>query len=303
MKQKLFFILLTFSLVSFKNSDSPPIEKYANKTIAWTMPKCGTNLLVVILDRIFDNQLEGLAPGIEGKDPSLDKFYMSHFYSFDNFLNSAMYLEKVHNQEKVILLIRDLRDRICSTVDYMNTVGILMWPGILRSTENELTALHLKKYGTQENFEASNYKNFKESQIEVLNEYWNSLTKEDKINKTIYALACLSDKDLNFLNSLKEEISTKHLYLVKYENILPTKGGNNFFNLHREIYRIAKFLEVKMTLNKLRSATKGLWHNSKSWTFTNLKKKKGRWETEFTESNKQLFDEKLGQLNKALGYK
>lgn len=295
-------ICMTLFLTGYLNASEDIIDQYAGKTIAWTMPKCGTNLLVVILDRIFESRLEGIAPGRGPKNADFPKFYLRHFYSFYDFLNSDVYFEKVYRKEKILLLIRDLRDRVLSSVDYMDKRDILLWPKILYSLQEDLEKLHMKLYGTRSNFHFSNYKQLSGTEKIVLKTFWDGLTREEKINRTIIALAYFSDQDLSIFETLHTAITNEFLYLIKYENILPPKGGNDPDTLINEVCKIAQFFGVDLPFEKYESIISGLWGNAKSWTFTKNPIKQGRWLTEFSESNAQLFEEKLGTLNRALGY-
>lgn len=295
-------ISTTLFLTGYLNASEDIIDQYAGKTIAWTMPKCGTNLLVVLLDRIFENRLEGIAPGQGSRNPGRPKFYLGHFYSFYDFLNSDVYFEKIYRKEKILLLIRDLRDRVLSCVDYMDQRNILLWPNILYSLQEDLEKLHMDLYGTRGNFHFSNYKQLSNTEKEVLKMFWHGLAREEKINRTIVALAYFSDQDLSVFETLHTAIAHEFLYLVKYENILPPEGGNDPDRLINEVCKIAQFLGVDIPFEKYESIILGLWGNPKSWTFTKNPIKQGRWLIEFSESNAQLFEEKLGALNRSLGY-
>ncbi len=116
----LLFSLLTLCLVLF----SSPLV--ARPELIVTVPKSGTNYLEQILTHLL--QVKTILPEI--LTPAI---YANLKYDMSSLViwhtDPSMYSLMPQNQP-TLLLIRDPRDVVLSAIDFVNTKGLLFWPGL-----------------------------------------------------------------------------------------------------------------------------------------------------------------------------
>ena len=172
-----------------------------------------------------------------------------------------------NKKTKNILLVRDIRDAIVSQKHWINKVGDWGGKGAIMS-EEELT-------------------------------HFSSLTSEAQIS---YLIKQDSSREFMkyFSDSIVKIAKDKQAYIIKYEDLVGSKGGGDDLKQKQTIKYIASLLGYNITAKKIDSIASNLYGPKGSNTFRNGQI--GSWKKEFSQENIALFKKHFPDYLIALGY-
>lgn len=89
------------------------------------------------------------------------------------------------------------------------------------------------------------------------------------------------------------------LLVVRFENLIGPKGGGSLEAQYAEIRKIANFIGIPVTEQKIKYASDNLWGGTQSFRHPKI----GLWKNYFTEKHYQKFNDiGMQEIGKSLGY-
>ncbi|NGX56908.1 MAG: hypothetical protein K1060chlam5_01161 [Candidatus Anoxychlamydiales bacterium] len=206
--------------------------------------------------------------------------YVAHF---TKYVNTVDYLIEIHPSERTIIHIRDLRDFFVSHMENIDrgVYNVIYKGGGFHKPVD--TCWHI-------------YAN------------WLILSVEEKLT----ALITLQDELLPYpADCIRHNIITaddlmnrKDVLVTKFENLIGEKGGGTRELQKNEIIKIANFIDVKVTDEKIESICDNLWGLSDDQRYNRTFNigEIGRWKEYFTEKNIVEFKDKWSSYLIKWGY-
>lgn len=199
------------------------------------------------------------------------------------------YMDKIDqaNINFTILLMRDPRDLIISTKDFLNKKTLKGIRGFEpRENMVKLFANDLKEKLGNKWEKLSEIK-----QLELINIKWFSLSDKEKIMALIEHKTLINEFD--FMKKIMNNYNPVHL--ISYENLIDDNGCRA-----DAIYDLARYLQAPISYEECKRIAKISYGNKLSWTFN--KGTVGRWKKEFDEEIVDFFKQYLGDLLIEWGY-
>lgn len=172
-----------------------------------------------------------------------------------------------NKKAKKILLIRDIRDAIVSQKHWINKQENWGGKGAIMSDEEVSRFLSLSS----------------DEQISYL-------IKQDSSREFMQ----------HFSSSILKIVKNKQAYIIKYENLVGSKGGGNDIKQKETIKYLGSLLGYDITPEKVDSIASKLYGAEGSTTFRNGQI--GSWKNEFSKENIVLFKKHFPDYLVTLGY-
>ena len=230
-----------------------------------SVPKCGTNLLNGILQDMSGLQWAAkYNPDISQEVASSvenNQFLFRHLISQDHL----DYL--IAHDYKFIFLYRDPRDQLISYIFWMTKMVPDYAISKIEGIENQITAMLSVSPNEEEN---------------VLEESKN--ISHDCSYGKFYRQCKLIPKE--------------NLMKVKFEDLIGKKGGGNNRAQMKTLKRIANFLDIDISRDRIKEIIDERWGHSGTFRQGEI----GEWKKYFTPEHIQMYKEKYGRQLIRLGY-
>ncbi len=288
--------LLILSSTCFAGS----YDAFKDEVIAFSYPKSGTHLFMILLEELFDGELQGSTPGIKN-DAEHDTFYLFHHYSLRQLADLPLFTHRMAHGKKTFLIVRDLRDVVCSLNTFVETKGVLFTPNLL--------ILFLHGLLPEDPFEVeavvqdvvqANKKMLKKERAELVKN-WHTYPLDMRLSALTKVLA-YQWRDVHDLCGLGRYIESGLLSFIRFEDLVDEVYGGEKVKLERAIEKTATFLSVPLSEEKKARIVTRLKAHPRAWSMTNVQRKVGRWKGEFSAENGALFEKLLNKTNALLGY-
>ena len=242
-----------------------PINLHAEKPYFYrSLPKAGTHLCMKTLYLLT------------GK-----KHYPSHF---TQYIKPVDTLINIPQSERTIIHIRDLRDFFVSHMENCDGgVNAMLYGGGTTFHKPLSTSRHIY-------------------------EKWMTLTIEEKLTALITLqddlLPYPADCILHNIITANALMNRKNVLVTKFENLIEEKGNGTRDLQKNEIIKIANFIDVRVSNEKLENICDNLWgrSNDAHYDQTFKRGKTGRWKDYFTEKNIAEFKERWNSYLIKWGY-
>ena len=294
-KQFLTLALLTIIFcTSIHTKDDIHLESEQYNIFLTATPRGGNNLLMACIKKILSHKIKwlGYGPNLLTQD-IIDKLS-----PYNIILKSHLpYHQSVadlitKNNIKVIFIIRDPRDQVCS---------------------KSFTLKNQPKQDHNKDMHPSNYKPKRPPNIHQKYKNWHIndiITSVIKTESMLEKYVCYHEyKDFynnfenitgaNGLYSLYTPwIEHPQVYTVKFEDLIGPDGGGSLESQLIEIINIANHIGISLSKEEAHAIASSLFGNSPTFRKGQI----GDWKNHFTEEHKELFKKIAGQLLIDLGY-
>ncbi|MCH9632678.1 MAG: hypothetical protein S4CHLAM6_10160 [Chlamydiae bacterium] len=253
---------LTVSHKIYHKKNNTELDRFALMTIT----KSGTFLAIDVLKKMTGYECN------DHGDEDLGDVNQFSFYHMHLFPKTVKKLFKRDKKLKKILLVRDLRDACVSLTFWVQKDHVKM---LSNNDKEDLCKL--------------------QTDSDKIRWILNHEHDDDGPRKWGFHLANQADLMCKVMNK-------KNVLVVRFENLVGSKGGGSDEAQFREVKKIAQFINAPMKNDdeQLKTLALSLFGDSKS---TFRKGQIGSWESHFDEDIEALFNEKLSVYQRKLGYK
>lgn len=230
----------------------------------FTCPKCGTHLIINIMNRITNlNPINKADLTKIGESSCFDEAKISKGFIFTHTMYDSQIQELIQKNYKFIFLYRDPRDQLISALHWMPYVTEIEYPP---------------------------------KKIENTNALINEL-----ITGSIYGMP-MYEHAIGIRLEQAKEIPREQVLMIKFEDLTGLRGGGNLETQIKTIMDISSFLNLPITPEMAQEIGEESWGKPFGGSSTFRKGRIGQWKDHLTPEHIQLYKDRYGQLLIEMGY-